>query len=189
MYPSILALDQTGRPARWASWEDAIVYKVKGLISWHLGEDFVFHGGTSRLTGEQSVITVPSIIAVRNQVYSGRVALTNHNLFARDGQICAYCGNKFLKSQLTREHIVPVSKNGPNTWTNCVTACASCNGAKGHMSLEQAEKELGFKLLYVPYEPNTAEALVMSGRNILFDQMQFLKECLPKHSRLHARLS
>ena len=48
------------------------------------------------------------------------------------------------------------------------------------MSLKQA----GMELLYVPYVPDKAEALILQNRNILADQMQFLKDFLPKHSRV-----
>lgn len=183
MHHAILTLDQGGNPSRWSTWEEAIYYKVKGLITWHLGADFEVHGGVSRATGSQTIVTLPSIIAVRNMVYGGRIALTNQNLFARDDNICCYCGQRFTKGNLTREHVLPVSRGGPNTWTNCATCCKACNGAKGCMLPEEA----GMKLLYVPYEPNTAEALILAGRNIQADQMDFLRACLPPDSRLHSR--
>jgi hypothetical protein len=55
-----------------------------------------------------------------------------------------------------------------------------CNSRKDDMTL----KEAGLELLYVPYVPDRAEALVLQNRNILADQMQFLKDFLPKHSRV-----
>lgn len=184
MQHHILTLDQAGQPSCWSTYEKAIEYSVKGLISWHLGDDFVFHGGISRATGERSIITVPSIIAVRGRAHASRIALTNQNLFSRDDQICCYCGRRFGRSALTREHIIPVSRGGANSWTNCATCCRGCNGAKGAKLPEEA----GVKLLYVPYEPNVAEALILSGRNILADQKEFLLACLPKNSRVRAQL-
>jgi hypothetical protein len=44
--------------------------------------------------------------------------------------------------------------------------------------------ECGLELLYVPYIPDKAEALILQNRNILSDQMQFLSDFLPKHSRV-----
>lgn len=41
---------------------------------------------------------------------------------------CAYCGET---SNLTVEHIVPISKRGTNYIYNLIPACAHCNGSKG----------------------------------------------------------
>jgi 5-methylcytosine-specific restriction endonuclease McrA len=179
----VLTLDVGGRPSRWSSWEEALVYKVKGLIAWSLGDEMPYRGGTCRRTGEESVVLVPNIIALANEVYDGRISLTNQNLFQRDDHICCYCGKRFARSSLTREHIVPVSRGGPDSWTNCATACKRCNNLKDCKLLE----EIGWKLLYVPYVPNHAEALILAGRNIQSDQMEFLRNCLPKNSPLHLR--
>jgi len=40
------------------------------------------------------------------------------------------------------------------------------------------------ELLYAPYIPDRAEALILSNRRILADQMEFLVAHLPKHSRV-----
>lgn len=179
----VLTLDQGGRPSRWTSWEEALIYKVKGLIAWSLGDEMPFRGGTCRITGEETVVLVPNIIAVKNEVFDGHIALTNQNLFQRDNHTCCYCGERFPRSYLTREHIHPVSRGGPNTWMNCVTACKACNNRKG----DRFPEEIGWKLLYVPYVPNKAEALMLAGRNIKADQMEFLRNCLPKNSPLLTR--
>lgn len=178
----ILTLDKNGRPNRWSTWQDAVIYKAKDLIVWSAGEvSFDFRGGNSRLTGERTIVTVPSIIAVDNDVVPKyrTPALNNKNLFRRDLNICAYCGNRFVDSKLTRDHIIPVSRGGPNTWMNCVTACKGCNNYKDDYLLE----ELGLKLLYVPYTPDKSESLILSNRKILEDQMEFLSNYLPVHSR------
>ena len=39
-------------------------------------------------------------------------------------------------------------------------------------------------LLYVPYVPCRAEHYLLSGRNVLADQHDYLSARLPKHSRL-----
>lgn len=179
----VLTLDQGGRPARWSTWEEAVTYKVKGLITWWLGDETAIRGGVSRKTGEDSIVFVPNIIALKNQVFTGTIALTNQNLFNRDAFVCCYCGCKFPRAELTREHIVPVSRGGPNTWMNCVTACKACNGGKGDKLLE----ETGLKLRYLPYAPVAAEALLLAGRNIQADQMEFLQQCLPAASPLKNR--
>lgn len=179
----VLALDQGGRPSRWTTWEEALCHMLKGHVSWQLGEMKTCRGGVNRATGQDSVIAVPSIIALRNEVFDGRVALTNQNLFLRDDHICCYCGMQYPRQKLSREHIVPVSRGGEDTWMNCCTACKSCNNRKGDKLLEHS----GMKLRYVPYVPNRAEGLILEGRNILGDQLDFLRSCLPKASPLRTR--
>lgn len=64
---------------------------------------------------------------------------------------------------------------------NCITACRSCNGRKGNRLLHEA----GMELLYLPYIPNLHEDMILKGRRILADQMEFLLASVPRHSRLH----
>ena len=65
MTHQILVLDSGGTPQHWVKWKAAVRYRVKGQIAWSFGDESVFHGGLSRLTGLQTTISVPSIIAVR----------------------------------------------------------------------------------------------------------------------------
>lgn len=179
----VLTLNEHGMPTHWSTWQDAVTYKAKGLVVWEMGEhDWTKVGGENRITGETSTITFSSIIAVRGSHYPKRdvPSLTNDNLFGRDLHICAYCGGEFEHRHLTNDHVVPRSRGGAHSWTNCVTACKRCNNKKDDSLLE----EVGMKLLYVPYVPSREEALILRNRNILADQMEFLKGSLPAHSRL-----
>lgn len=179
----ILTLDSSGIPNNWTTWQEAVLLKCKGLIAWEFGDrEFMFRGGISRLTGEQSVIEVSSIIALKSKFkYKGRApTFSNRNLFRRDLFVCAYCGKSSGDHELTKDHIVPISKKGPTSWMNCVTSCKKCNGKKGNRTPEES----GMHLLYVPYIPDKAESLILQNRNILADQMQFLLNFIPKHSRV-----
>jgi hypothetical protein len=185
--PLVLQLDASGNPQNWITYEDSAYYYSKGLVSWEQGEvDITLRGGTSALTGMQSTMKMNTIIAVKGKpsskhaLVSARVPLSNKTLFRRDQHLCAYCGFEFVPNQLTRDHIIPTSKGGKNIWMNVVTACESCNKAKDDCTPEQAK----MPLLYVPYEPNRAEYLILQNRKILADQMDFLKKLLPKQSRV-----
>jgi hypothetical protein len=182
----VLALNLSGQPFEWLTPEDAVTIYAKGNVAWDLGDsERVFHGGVSRL-GVQSFIAVKPIIAMaRSDVMarwlphelplSGR---DNDLLFKRDRNTCAYCGFQFPRGRLTRDHVVPRSAGGPDTWMNCVTACRGCNGAKGSKPVERF-----MPLQYLPYVPNRFEHFILSGRNILADQHEYLAAQLPKHSR------
>jgi hypothetical protein len=77
--------------------------------------------------------------------------------------------------------VVPTSRGGADTWLNCVTACRSCNGRKGNRLPEEAR----MSLLYLPYVPSLHEDMILRGRRILADQMEFLLASVPRSSRLH----
>ncbi len=185
--PLVLQLDVAGNPHQWIDHEKAAYYYTKDLVAWSMqADDFTLHGGKSRMTGEQSTLTMDTIIAIKGKVNSSqfaqmnRVPLSNKTLFRRDQHICGYCGNEFSSSDLSRDHIHPTSRGGPNKWTNVVTACHGCNKAKDDRTPEEA----GMELLYVPYEPNRAEWLILQNRRILADQMEFLLKRVPQESRL-----
>ena len=181
-FPQILTLDVTGLPHSWMSWQDVVSLKVKGRIAWEAGQDdFLIRGGFCRATGRDSAVNISSIVALKEKFKrKDRVTLTNTNLFRRDLCLCGYCGRSFREEKLTRDHILPRSRGGKDIWTNVVTACKSCNNIKDNMTPEEAD----MPLLYVPYEPSHIEELVLKNRNILADQMEFLRAHLPAHSRL-----
>lgn len=187
MMNNILALDIGGTPRKWITPEQAVSYYVTGKVVWELGEDeLVFHGGISRLTGNQSIVITKPIIALSGSeapvgAFTKEVISLRDNtlLFRRDQFICAYCGNEFTPSRLTRDHIIPRSKGGSNKWTNVVTSCKACNVEKDNRTPEQAH----MPLLYVPYVPCRWEQFILQNRNILADQMEYLRAKLPKHSR------
>jgi hypothetical protein len=183
----VLQLDVSGRPQAWITPREAAILYASDGVAWTLGKTFhVLRGGIQRATGLQSRIDVHPIIAVKGAVptraWRTVPALTNPKLFNRDRHVCAYCGRRFVFDLLTREHVVPVSRGGRDTWMNCITACRGCNGRKGNHLPEEAR----MTLLYLPYVPNLHEDMILRGRRILVDQMEFLLASVPRSSRLHA---
>ncbi|KRG41397.1 HNH endonuclease [Stenotrophomonas panacihumi] len=185
--PRMLSLDAHGRVLDWINWQDAACLYARDAVSWTLGDPCLqIHGGTCRVTGERSVLDLHPIIAARGHARSRALdptpTLTNTALFARDAQLCLYCGQQFSRPHLTRDHVMPVSKGGRDTWENVVTACFHCNSRKSNRTPQQA----GMPLLAVPYRPSWIEHLILSNRHILADQMAFLRNQLPKKSKLLA---
>lgn len=175
MIPSILKLDTGGLPVAWITWKTAVTLYARHRVCWETGQErFVIRGGLNSATGERSQFEIGSIIAVadRSKRFTrGVPLLTNRTLFQRDRNLCLYCGKQYSTSQLTRDHIHPVSRGGLTVWENCVTACRHCNQRKDDRTPEEAN----MKLLAVPYIPNLAEYLILSNRRILADQMDFLQ--------------
>lgn len=182
----VLTLDIAGTPFAWLEPEEALRYYALGKVSWELGDEaMVFRGGVSR-AGVRSVLRVRPIIAVSGSEIMASVLRQamplgerdNDLLFRRDHHTCAYCGRQLHRHLLTRDHIVPRSRGGKNTWTNCVTACRGCNQSKGSKPVDQFRP-----LMYVPYMPCRFEHFILSGRNVIADQHDYLSAKLPRHSR------
>ena len=180
-----LQLSAHGLPQSWITLEEAVLHYAADDVRWTLGASVaLFRGGHNATTGLQSCIEVHSIIGTRGvprvSPHDLKPGLTNAKLFARDCNVCAYCGKSFEADALTREHILPVCQKGQNTWMNVVTACKPCNHRKGPRTPEQAR----MPLLYAPYVPSIWEDFILRNRRILADQMEFLRMHVPKTSRL-----
>ena len=183
----ILQLDSSGQPNKWITWQNAVIYHAKNLVAWELGKvENVVRGGTNARTGERTIVVTSSIMAVKGKVGKRKhrtPSLNNRELFRRDCHMCAYCGDVFSDGKLTRDHIIPASKGGHDSWMNVVACCVKCNQRKDDRTPEQANMQL----LYAPYVPSRAEHLILANRNILADQMEFLLAFVDEKSRVRQR--
>jgi hypothetical protein len=95
---------------------------------------------------------------------------------------CIYCGSK---EALTTEHILPLSRGGPNITDNVIVACAKCNLSKGDKRLYEWKKlsskdEISriaegkyLKLLYTMHEKNGT-----LSNSLLCDICDMGKDCI-----------
>ena len=188
----VLRTDAAGMPIGWISYKEAVHCYCTEQVLYSCGEPlYKVRGGISALTGQQSEIEVNSIIATPSEAQSRfhhlpsySPPLSNRTLFARDAMLCMYCGGKFQRSELSRDHIMPVSMGGDDTWNNVVTACKRCNNFKAGRTPEQA----GMELLAIPFKPTHAEYVYLRGRRVLIDQMEFLRAHFPRKSPLRERI-
>ena len=144
---------------------------------------------------ERERVAAPLVIRLKRFVHVPRKfrrQVTNTFLFARDGYRCQYCGRH--KGQLrgreflTRDHVLPLSRGGGNTWDNVATACSGCNNRKA----SHLPEEIGMHLLHRPTEPNYVE-LVWAVRRVTDVQAKYIAmfygedilDALRKHE--HAR--
>jgi hypothetical protein len=182
--PLILTLDNAGRPIDWLHWREVVNLYVREQVSWTASQTTIrVYGGTSQRTGLQSFIDLNTIIAVRGASAKHNKDITpslnNRALFERDRRTCLYCGNHFKTTLLTRDHVLPRAKGGRDNWKNVVTACKACNAKKACRTPTEAH----MPLLALPYSPNKAEAMILSNRKILVDQMTFLRSHVPHNRR------
>jgi len=179
-------------PLEWVGYQEAVKLIILDQVSYSLGKTlYSIHGGTSAMTGRQSVVSVNAIIATEGHhphkhlfASSYVPPLSNQSLFRRDQNLCLYCGERFPNYLLSRDHVHPLSQGGQDRWVNVVTACKRCNNHKAGRSPEQAHMEL----LAVPFTPTHAEYIYLQGKRVLADQMEFLRAHFPRRSLMHARL-
>jgi 5-methylcytosine-specific restriction endonuclease McrA len=132
--------------------------------------------GRRAFRSERQVIPFPTVIRLVRYVQVPRRfrrQVTNTFLFARDEYSCQYCGRhrSDLRGRqfLTRDHILPLSRGGGNTWDNVVTSCSPCNNRKGN----RLPAEAGLKLQSDPKEPNHVH-LVWAVRRVTPVQAKYI---------------
>lgn len=184
MVPHVLKIDLGGVPVEWLRWEEAATLYARERVRWEAGEArFRLHGGI-RVDGSRSSLEISSIIAVgdRSRRFErGRPMVHNRLLFARDGYVCLYCGQRYPARELTRDHVMPASRGGRDVYANLATACRDCNARKADRTPEEAR----MPLLALPYEPDMASYLLLlaSGRRITGCQQAFLESFVDKRRR------
>ncbi len=89
-------------------------------------------------------IRLPEVIVLNtfNGFFSPEVHLSRRNIFARDKNVCQYCGRRFPRPELTIDHVVPRSRGGGDTWENLVLACSECNLRKRNFTPDEAHMPL-----------------------------------------------
>lgn len=120
-------------------------------------------------------IAAPRIIRVTssNRQPDYHVRLNRRNLFARDRNRCQYCGRRFSVSELSIDHVTPVSRGGGNTWDNLVCACVRCNTRKGN----RTPREAGMHLVTRPRRPRHCPDRALSLRRKQYEVWKvFLNE-------------
>jgi 5-methylcytosine-specific restriction endonuclease McrA len=126
---------------------------------------------------ERREMPCPTVIRLVRFVHVPRKfrrQVTNTFLFARDSYQCQYCGRhrSTLRGRefLTRDHVVPISRGGSNSWRNVVTACSPCNNRKGN----HLPEEVGMHPLGTQGEPNYVE-LVWAVRRVTRQQARYIR--------------
>ncbi len=188
LHQEVLRTDVAGMPLEWINYQEAVRLYYDERVAYTCGTPlYKVRGGVNAKTRQRSVIEINSIIATFGTNRGGPdhvPPLNNPTLFRRDQQLCLYCGERFRFSELSRDHITPISRGGEDGWNNVVTACRRCNNHKANRTPEEA----GMPLIAVPFIPTHAEYIYLKGRRILADQMEFLSAHFPRSSRLRKQL-
>ncbi len=96
-------------------------------------------------------IRVPRVIALKefDRLPRQEVKFSRHNIYVRDGNRCQYCGHRYPSSELSLDHVIPLSRGGRSSWENVVCACLACNVRKG----SRTPQEANMKLVAQPKKP------------------------------------
>lgn len=150
-----LVLDVSYRPVDVVAWHRAVVLDLFGKV-----EVLEYYDKFIRSPKEvhflPAVLRLDIYVSNKNNKF-GKVPPNRRNIYLRDDHSCQYCGKK---TELTLDHVVPVSRGGTSDWDNLVTACAKCNHSKGDKLL----KDTGLKLKKPPREPSPKEIARLFSR-------------------------
>ena len=120
---------------------------------------------------------------LRNVVIPRRLLRANRrNLLLRDDHTCQYCGLRAIASELTIDHVVPISRGGAaKTWENQVVACKRCNGRKAnHLP---AEVHLHLARSPRPVAHEYAHLLFMRHPEVRSAYEELVRSVLPEANR------
>lgn len=140
-----------------ATYEPLTVVPIRRAIVLVLAEKAeIVECGDGELRSARCSVRLPRVVRLIRYVrvpFRGSAPFSRRAVLQRDRHRCAYCGAKAT----TIDHVLPRSRGGRDTFTNCVAACESCNARKGNRLL----KELGWKLPFTPAAPRVTGWLVI----------------------------
>ena len=117
-----------------------ILNKVDSIYFWNY-----------KIVYEKGSFNLPSVLKLKTSYRKSflKSKFSREAIIKRDRKICQFCGLKLCNNEVTIDHIIPLSRGGSNSFTNCVVACRPCNDYKADISLEQC----GLKLIKSPEDP------------------------------------
>lgn len=147
-----LLLDSTYFPIKVISWQKAIILIVTGRA------EVVDEYNDITIRSVSLSIQLPKVLRLfgRHQNIQ-TVKFSRENVFFRDKYQCQYCLARPHPTDLTFDHVVPLSRNGTTCWENIVTCCKSCNSKKG----ARTPSEANMKLNKIPRRPNWTPELCL----------------------------
>ena len=107
--------------------------------------------GELTIRSGRDAFRVPEVILLSDydKLPQSTVQFSRRQLYKRDNYMCQYCGARPGTEELSIDHIIPQSRGGATTWTNCTLACVDCNSKKA----DRTPKEAGMFLRRKPAKP------------------------------------
>lgn len=150
-----LLLNATYEPLKVVNWQKAITLWCQGKVE-------VISVYEREIRSVSVSFKLPSVIRLLRYIRIGHrfnyVPFSRANIYARDNHECQYCGRAFPLSELTFDHVVPVSQGGRKVWENIATSCITCNRRKGGRTPSQAK----MKIIRAPRRPTRVPSVRLS---------------------------
>ncbi len=123
----VRAVDETYRTWDFENWQDIPIQPADSFVS----------------TPSRRIL-IPHVIQLLefDRMPRQEVKFSRGNIYLRDHNRCQYCGKKFSSSELSLDHVIPVSRGGRSSWENVVCACLPCNVKKGNKLLSECSIQL-----------------------------------------------
>ena len=124
-----LLLNASYEPLKIVNWQKAITLLCQGKV------EVIREYDDREIHAVTFSIKLPSVIRLLRYIKIKRrfdyVPFSRANIYARDDHTCQYCGDSYVTSDLTFDHVIPVAQGGRKDWENIVTCCVTCNRKKG----------------------------------------------------------
>ncbi len=144
-FKDVLLLNSSFEPIRILSWERA-------MVLWFCDKVDILEFHNLHIKTAKNLLQLPSVLKLKKYIYPKhlrKVRFCRENIYLRDEYSCQYCGVKLSFKELTLDHVIPLSNNGPRNWSNLVSCCRGCNQKKANKTLHEA----GMKLRSEPKTP------------------------------------
>ncbi len=130
---------------------------------------------------QHDAFRLPAVVVMNRYVKTRRkvrlwVVPTRKLVFSRDGFRCQYCGTGVSMKTGTRDHVMQLSRGGPDVLANVVTACRDCNGRKD----AKTPREAGMTLLSQPRALTEFEKIQYLLKTVRTKERDLWTECLDR---------
>jgi CRISPR/Cas system Type II protein with McrA/HNH and RuvC-like nuclease domain len=110
---------------------DALMYEYAKLIADRAIEERGGREAATRTGAAYWGFVNRTFTKLRKSEIQASSILRENKLFITQGEECAYCGKR---GSLHWEHLIPLSRGGPDNIDNLVLACPACNLSKSAMN-------------------------------------------------------
>lgn len=119
---------------------------------------------------------IPEVLQLLHYVHTKRFKLrfTKRAIYLRDRYTCQYCGKELYLSNITIDHVVPISRGGHNSFLNCVSSCQKCNVLKA----DRLPHEAGMSLIKSPWIPSNLNLLSVHVKPLLDKFKNYLSQSI-----------
>lgn len=158
------------------------------LYNWDGWRELPIIGDMPKVNTVRFAIRAPRFIVQQqyNRIPHFEVKMNMRNIWLRDGCRCQYTGRKLALREATKDHIIPESRGGKDTWENLVTCCPHINKKKANRTPQEA----GLRLLSVPKKPKWSPlfSALYNGNGIPEDFKKFLPQLAEYEETLKAAM-